>query len=482
MFPQFFNSYAEWRQQAPWQLSLLERSEAPSEDLLQAVWFHQRLLRDRLGTLDGRRVRVLHPGFWNHEPGPDFRDAVLQFDADAPVQGDVELDLKSADWKSHHHDSNPTFHKVVLHVVWRKGGAQFLPTLELEPVLDAPLDELRWWHGSDSARAFPADLAGRCCAPLKELSASALGELLRQAAIIRLHAKASQLQARARQAGWEQALWEGVFRGLGYKRNTWPMLRLGELREQICPGHKAASVLSLQARLLGVGGLLPVELTRRQRGTDDYLRRLWDSWWRERGQFSECALPRTLWNLSGIRPANHPQRRLALAAHWLAGGQLCGALENWCQAAIKPGMEQPSLHHALNVPEDPFWNRHWTLRSTSLAASQPMLGAARVTDLAVNVLLPWLWVRAVEGRSETLRREIERRYFAWPAAEDNSVLKLARQRLLGGSMPRGMQSAAMQQGLLQVVRDFCGHSNSICSGCQFPELVKAWSLKTSATR
>ncbi len=111
-----------------------------------------------------------------------------------------------------------------------------------------------------------------------------------------------------------------------------------------------------------------------------------------------------------------------------------------------------------------------------------MLGAARVTDLAVNVLLPWLWVRAVEGRSETLRREIERRYFAWPAAEDNSVLKLARQRLLGGSMPRGMQSAAMQQGLLQVVRDFCGHSNSICSGCQFPELVKAWSLKTSATR
>jgi hypothetical protein len=53
--------------------------------------------------------------------------------------------------------------------------------------------------------------------------------------------------------------------------------------------------------------------------------------------------------------------------------------------------------------------------------------------LAVNVVLPWLWVRAKEGGNEKVRREVERRFFAWPAAEDNSVLKLARQRLLGSS-------------------------------------------------
>jgi len=128
----------------------------------------------------------------------------------------------------------------------------------------------------------------------------------------------------------------------------------------------------------------------------------------------------------------------------------------------------------LQIPEDEFWNRHWTFRSKNLAASQPLLGAARVTDLAVNIILPWLWVRAVEGGNEALRREIERRYFVWPAAEDNSVLKLARQRLLGGAMPKGLRTAAAQQGLLQVVRDFCGHSNAICSECRFPGLVKAW--------
>jgi len=222
------------------------------------------------------------------------------------------------------------------------------------------------------------------------------------------------------------------------------------------------------------GKVLPDELTRQQRSTDDYLRRLWDSWWREREMFAESALPRVAWDLAGIRPANHPQRRLALVAHWLADGGLCGRLEEWCKAGVTPGAELPSLHRAMKVAEDAFWNRHWTLRSRSLAASQPLLGATRVTDLAVNAVLPWLWVRAVEGKNESLRREIERRYFAWPAAEDNSVLKLARQRLLGGGMPRGLKSAAMQQGLLQVVRDFCGHSDSVCTGCRFPELVKAW--------
>jgi hypothetical protein len=100
-----------------------------------------------------------------------------------------------------------------------------------------------------------------------------------------------------------------------------------------------------------------------------------------------------------------------------------------------------------------------------------LLGAARITDLAVNVVLPWLWIRAAEGKNEKLRRMIEHRYFAWSPAGDNSVLKLARQRLLGGSPIRALRSAAAQQGLMQIVRDFCEHTNAVCENCRFPELV-----------
>ena len=92
----------------------------------------------------------------------------------------------------------------------------------------------------------------------------------------------------------------------------------------------------------------------------------------------------------------------------------------------------------------------------------------------MNVVLPWLWMRAVEGRNDTLRLELERRFLAWPPAEDNAVLRLARQRLLGRAPARALRGAAGQQGLLQVVRDFCEHSNAICADCPFPELVRQW--------
>jgi hypothetical protein len=102
------------------------------------------------------------------------------------------------------------------------------------------------------------------------------------------------------------------------------------------------------------------------------------------------------------------------------------------------------------------------------------LGATRVTDLAVNVVLPWLWIRAVEGRNDRLRQEMEQRYFSWPAAEDNALLRLARQRLLGGTSRKATPRAAAQQGLLQIVKDFCEHSNALCADCRFPELVRQW--------
>jgi hypothetical protein len=105
-----------------------------------------------------------------------------------------------------------------------------------------------------------------------------------------------------------------------------------------------------------------------------------------------------------------------------------------------------------------------------------MLGSARVSDLAVNVVLPWFWMRAVEGKNEKLRREAEQRYLAWPAAEDNSALRLARDRLLGGAKPGILNGAAAQQGLLQILRDFCDHSNALCEDCEFPNLVKDFAV------
>jgi Protein of unknown function (DUF2851) len=524
VFPLAENFYTDWRLRCGAANVLRDENDLPPERLLQAVWRHQRLQRDRLQTADGKSVRVLHPGFVSVEGGPDFRGAVIQIGGDAPRSGDVEVDLRAGGWHAHGHDRNPNFQNVILRVVWNdagihasadrdgRGSNRLKPELQPSPPilpigdrLDAPIAELGLWLENESPRVLPENLRGQCCVALRELDESRQGRILDAAAGARFQARAGQFRARARHAGWEQALWEGLFRALGYKHNVWPMQNLAESR--LNWSRDAGSALVLQARLLGISGLLPAELTRlrpvcrgsgaagarAQTGGDDYVRKLWDCWWRERDEFSDCIVPHAAWKFHALRPANHPQRRLALAAHWLASGNLVSKLERWCASSIGEGRRAgdpeisgtaarrpsralvDSLREILEVERDEFWSWHWTFRSARLKKPQPLLGDARVTDLAVNVILPWLWTRAAEGKNKKLQRVVEHRHAVWPQAEDNSILKLARQRLLGVGRSRALRSASAQQGLIQITRDFCERSNAVCDNCRFPELVRTWS-------
>ena len=472
-------TYERWRG-APRALTLREAGEPaapPAESLLQRIWAHQRLRREALATFDGRPLVVLHPGFPNPESGPDFRDALLQFAEAAPVTGDVEVDLRPAAWRQHGHDRNPAFRRVRLHVVWSARPAEplALPTLALETVLDAPLEALHDQLGAARLADWPAALRGACTGPLAALDAATLTALLDQAANTRLRLKAARFAARARQVGWAQSLWEGLFAALGYKHNAWPMRRLAELSGRVLADleSRPPAPFELQVRLLGLAGLLPDQPTRRHAANDAWLRRAWDLWWRWRAAVADCVLPRAAWRLHGTRPANHPQRRLALAAHWLATPDWADRWPAWLRAAgDSPRAAVAELQRRLAPGPDPFWESHWTLTGAPLKTPQPLLGAARATDLAVNVFLPWLHARAEAGADPAWSEQAARLYLAWPAAQDNARLRLARARLLASRPAPRPARAAAQQGLLQILEDFCGAANARCEGCRFPDLVR----------
>jgi hypothetical protein len=379
----------------------------------------------------------------------------------------VEIDLEVSGWRSHGHATNPAYSNVILHVVWdsKKAEGQH-PRMALKPFLDAPLKELERWLQCEPA-PIPGSLRGNCAGPLGELPEEITRELLEQAALIRFRRKAAQIEARARQRGWDQALWEELLAALGYKHNTWPMRRVAELAP--LGSATKSNRADVEARLLGLGNLLPGEIAVTKTDGDRHARRLWDHWWRQADGLE--VVPRDAWRFAGLRPANHPARRLALAAQWSAAGDIAQRLEGWLLSEVASEKLDESLAKALAVEESEFWSRHWTFRSKPSATAQPLLGISRATDLAINVILPWLWIRAAAGRNHRLQEEAQRRFLAWAPAQDYSVLKLARERLFAGKWK--MQSAAQQQGLMQIVRDFCDHSNAACERCRFPELIRA---------
>ncbi|HBT21551.1 MAG TPA: hypothetical protein DEA68_02870 [Verrucomicrobiales bacterium] len=238
----------------------------------------------------------------------------MQVGRAAPVECDVEIDVASGGWQQHGHHTNPAFSGVGLQVVWQagNGGPTDLPVVELKDQLDAPVGELSHALGQ-APTAQPPGSFGRCAAPLADLPTDEVHALLGQAAETRLRPKAGALAAVAVRTDWRQALWEGLFTALGYKQNSWPMRRLAELLPEL---GQADEPVVLLARMLGVGGLLPDQLDR-DKLTNRYLRTLWDQWWRDRDRLAKRILPRDVWTFHGLRPANRPERRLALAACWL---------------------------------------------------------------------------------------------------------------------------------------------------------------------
>jgi hypothetical protein len=328
----------------------------------------------------------------------------------------------------------------------------------------------------ESMPPLPTNVPGKCAGPLGLITAGRATELLEMAAMSRLKRKAAEMGARARHDGWEQVLWENLAAGLGYKQNVWPMRRLAEIVRWPNPEQRRpedGGPMVLQARLLGLGSFLIGDADRVR--VDPYVRSLWDGWWRDRDEWGSRRLPPAAWRMAGIRPANHPHRRLALMSHWWLSPETLQRIEEWMTEPLEPVDASLSLLERLQpVEPDPFWETHWTLGSEQFHRAQPLLGMPRCTDLAMNAVLPWLWMRAALGREETLRARVEARFLGWPAGEDNAVLRLARDRLFGGVLPKKLpRTAAMQQGILQVVRDFCDRSDALCRECEFPALLRS---------
>ena len=468
------DAYQAWRQrQGSDYLRVEDAVGKPRERLLQYIWQHQRLVRQGLKTIDGQSCEVLHPGFWNHGPGPDFSQALIRVNGGELREGDVEIDCEVQGWKLHGHDRNPAFKSVVLQVVWStaKERVDGRAILAIEPHLDASVDELSQLFENLSPD-LPVAFRGRCCSPLHDLPLATTRSVLRSAALYRFRQKAYALGSRARTVGWDQALWEGLIAGLGYSRNGWPMRRLGELTPSLFPGfprHWASqwTRLEIEARLFGVAGFMPDEPPRDEL---QYFRQLWDVWWRVRDQFRDSLFPKRIWRMTGVRPHNHPHRRLALAAQWLANPDFVRSLEWWFMSATEENLVE-LLRNALAVPASDYWSRHLNFNRSSVAVSPYLIGEGRMIDLAVNCILPWFWGRAKVGNNSNLQERAEFLYYRLPRSDENRKLKDGRLRLMGRCDPKMMASAADQQGLLQILRDFCSNSDALCQDCRFPDLV-----------
>lgn len=276
-----------------------------SERELQHLWHRQLFRRDRLLTEDARPVVVEFPGLPAGEGGPDFRGARVVIGGERR-SGDVELHLSPSGWRAHGHDRDGAYAGVILHVVLRREPFADRPSAVPVLVLEPHLG------GSFAPRALEA--SGDLDALGEEWFAERRGRL-----------------ERALERGTpDEVLYREILVALGYKHNKAAMAELGRR----CPlGSLGGTAGEIEARLLAAAR----------------------------------ALPREMWRLRNVRPANHPWRRLSGLARFLAaeaGGGLARGL------ASLPGPE------AMAAWLDPDGTGG--------------IGPARAGEIVANVFVPFL--------------------------------------------------------------------------------------------
>jgi hypothetical protein len=200
-------------------------------------------------------------------------------------------------------------------------------------------------------------------------------------------------------------------------------------------------------------------LSRHAQGTRVYLREVWERWWPVRTEFERLALAPHDWRLAGLRPMNHPQRRLAALARMVVA---------WPRLRkIGDGGDVRLLTDFFENLRDDFWERHYTLTSRETAKPMALVGRTRVVEMLANVFIPLAFLE---------RPDVWNEYARLPAALDNRRVNIAALRLFGGDGNGAAftKTVALQQGLLQIYEDFCMQDATDCALCQFPQRVEEW--------
>lgn len=400
------------------------------EDDLWQIWHGQRFPAEALITTASEQLAVVFRGRPGSGAGPDFRDALIALPDGRVLQGDVELHVRSTDCLRHGHPDDPAYGHVILHLVYQDDlagpsgiGPPSMRTVALAPWLDRRAGELEGWLSRPPLWQEP------CVTAVERLGPTRVAAILRRTGFRRFEEHVAAAAREVDAHGPTGALLRLLFDGLGFSQNRVPFRVLGGAAATLGPDEPL-----LEAQLFALAGFL-------QAPSDGYTREL---------VFAARGLqPLGLeWRLWGIRPDNHPHRRLA------AGARLASRLLREGPAALVAAAEagRAALIAALAVPAGGYWREHSLLGRAGPGAA--LVGAARASELAVNAVLPWLAACGEHQGRPDFSVLAHTLYATFPPASDYGLVRPV-ERWLRHEGRRVVEGAAGQQGLLYLHRSYC---------------------------
>jgi hypothetical protein len=421
-----------------------------TEAFLYFLWQYQYFNKSSLTTTDGESVQIVHPGFRNHESGPDFFNARLLIN-DVDWGGTVEMHLKTSDWLAHRHQHDQAYDNVILHVVWQddqpgsgkrvnRTNRTPIPTLELHSRTTSDLLN-RYATLSESREPIPCAGQFRTVQPLRITS------MLDKAMLQRLERKAAGVQALAEQTNgdWEEVAYRLLAMNMGFKINAAPMEQLARAIPLKALLKHRDVIAQAEAMLFGTAGLLDTDVT------DDYTQLLQREYrfLAAKYQLNNKEVTTHAWKWGRLRPANFPTLRLAQFARLVT--------QNASLFSLFVGTtDAERLLKALQITPSDYWQTHYRFgKLTEKTVSS--LGETSAVNIVINTAVPLLAAYAHHrGQPAYIDRAIT--LLEQLPAEKNHLIDN------WDALGLGIKTAFDSQAAIELHNEFCVHKK--CLSCQ----------------
>jgi len=403
-----------------------------TEDFLHFIW-QNKLYEPITETCKGQNIEILNPGLHNNDAGPDFSNSLVVIDG-VKWAGNVEIHIKSSDWKRHNHQQNPNYHNVILHVVFHNDTTITLPNgRELPQVILKFSENLyeKYIEWNSAKNQIP------CHNDVVDVNSFFLSTWLHRMLIERLENKIIVINSMflANNKSYEQTLFQLIAHYLGPKINALPFENLARsIPLNLIAKHKN-SLLQIEALCFGQAGFLSQKDI-----NHPYFIKLQSEYQFLQNKFRLKPMDLSIWKFSRLRPSNFPTIRIAQLA------MLIYKSTHLFSKTMKAD-SVAQIKSFFNITASSFWTTHYQFHKESISRDKN-LGESAINTIIINALLPLMFFSAKQNGNQELMQKAIEFYETLPAEKNNIVQKWKNIELK-------INSAYQSQAFIQLKSNYC---------------------------
>ena len=407
------------------------------EEFLHYLWKYNLYDPEKLVDNSGNIIRVIRPGEYNRDAGPDFFNARISLDGTVWA-GNIEIHIRSSHFDAHGHQNDKAFDNVILHVVAENDKKVF--NTKGEEILTAAISfDPELYERYLSLINNPYIIA--CQDHIRGIDTILMRHWLNSLLIERLKSKSELISRINEDTGndWEETFYRLLTRYFGFRINTEPFEMLASaLPFRIIRKH-SDNLFQIEAMLFGTAGMLEEGLFK-DALSDEYYRSLIKEYKILSAKYSLKPIHGWLWKFSRLRPSNFPTVRISQLAAMLAvtGGLFSRVLESSRLIQLKDLFE---------VRASGYWDDHFIFGKKTRTIGKNT-GSQAVSIFLINAVIPVVFVYGKSrGNNKICERALS--FLGEMPAEENSILDEWKEAGIEA------ESAFFSQALIQLRNEYC---------------------------